>query len=191
MPKIIQYKIIFRLLSLMLLFSIYSKNTIAQNFFLNAGFSATDLQLDTGIPAIDNNSSVESGYHLGFAIRNSYGLNINHHFGFGIDIDKINGDTLLALRALDYQYNLTPNWRTGVFLGAIKLESGAAQNGFYLGFNIMRDQWRKNLDLGFELRHGSGLARDRLPSERLNVTNNRPDVFLDYVSAVFFLSWRL
>lgn len=184
-----RYSIRSIVLAMLLLFA--SHLASAQDFFVNAGLNVHTSDLFTGIPEEDNNSDTDVGYLLGLGVRTRYGYSKRHHFGFGVDFGKINSDSILGLRALDYQYDIREKIRLGAFFGAAKLKSGASQNGFYLGAGLtFYEVWNK-VNLGVELRHGNGLARDRLPSEqRPDGPRLKPDVFIDFVSLAFFLGWN-
>ena len=167
----------------------FSINTVAQDFFVKIGADAQTVNQDTGIENIDQNDDLDFSYHIGIGIHKNFGRHDQHFFGFGVDFGQVNNDATLGLRAIDYQYEFSPNWRAGFFFGAIKLESGAAQNGFYTGLNLLREKWNNSIDIGFEIRHGNGLGRDRLPDEP-GGPDLSPDIFLDFISTSVFIGWH-
>ena len=160
---------------------------------LTAGVQTHQVRFDTTDPEIDSEQPSDTGYHLGIAARRHLGKNDQHRFGFGIDIDEILGDTLIGLRALDYQYLWTSKLRTGLFFGAASLDTGASQNGFYFGSSISATNIiEEGLDLVLEARAGGGLARDRLldSDPAAPEDDNRPDIFLDFLAISLSVSYR-
>ncbi len=165
----------------------FAHSGYAAEISINAGIQNHSVELDTGDAATDNQDSSDSGFHLGISIKNTYGQNKNHYFGVGIDLDDILGDQVIGYRALDYERAFGNHWRAGAFFGAATLDSGLPQNGYYTGFNLSYDRFFENLGLSFEVRHGNGLARDRLLSS--DPGGEKPDIFLDYTAVALQLRW--
>ena len=158
---------------------------------VSIGANTHSVEYLTGDEAIDNNTVNDSGYHLGFGIKNQYGKSQTHYFGFGIDVNEIDGSQLISYRALDYEKSWGSQFRTGAFFGAASLDSGLPQNGYYAGFNLSYANLIKGMDLVAEYRVGDGLARDR--QSRLGdpaVEDGKPDVFLDFKSIALMARWR-
>ena len=129
-----------------------------------------------------------SDFSLGLGMLNELGENGRHHLGFGLDIQNVLDDRLLGLRAVDYQYQATQKFRFGAFIGAATVNTGASQNGYYLGANAAWMEILPNLDIVLELRRADGLARDTLPSDELDIS--RPDIFMDVNFSAVLLRWR-
>lgn len=126
-----------------------------------------------------------SGAYLSVGTNKLFG---RHGLGFGIDVGKLAGHTELAYRALNYRYLIGDNMTIGAFFGASSLDTGLPQNGYYVGFSTTYLDLFYGFDLSATLRHGNGLARDRLLSD--DPVSSRPDIFLDYTSAAMGLVWR-
>lgn len=147
-------------------------------------YTVKQLEEDNSLP---DESESGTGLHLGLSVKKGFGDHNQHWFGFGVDRDQIMGQRMLALRALDYEYQLTNQVRLGAFFGAATLDTGLPQNGYYTGFNASYLDIMKNLDLVAEFRHGNGLARDRrLQSDPMG---ERPDMFLDFTSLALSVRW--
>lgn len=95
---------------------------------------------------------------------------------------------MLALRALDYEYELNEAMRIGAFFGAATLDTGLPQNGYYTGVNASYLNIIDKLDLVVEARYGSGLARDRKLAS--DPSGDRTDMFLDFTSIALSLRWN-
>ncbi|WGO98823.1 hypothetical protein QFX18_01955 [Saccharophagus degradans] len=161
----------------------------AYEFNLAAGlqsYSVQQLEEDNSLP---DEAESGTGLHLGASVKNNYGDSNKHWFGFGVDIDRIMGQKMLALRALDYEYELNEDMRIGAFFGAATLDTGLPQNGYYTGVNASYLNIIDKLDLVVEARYGSGLARDRklLASDP---SGERTDMFLDFTSIALSLRWN-
>lgn len=161
----------------------------AYEFNFSAGlqsYSVDQLAEDNSLP---NESESGTGLHLGASVKNKYGETQKHWFGFGVDIDRIMGQRMLALRALDYEYQLSERVRVGTFFGAATLDTGLPQNGYYTGINASYLNIIDKLDVVVEARYGNGLARDR---KRLTTDpdGERPDMFLDFTSIALTLRWN-
>lgn len=160
---------------------------------LSIGWQSHQAQLETRVPEIDASDPDDSGYRVGFAVRRSLGESKNHKFGFGVNIDEVLGDTLVGLRALDYQYQFTNQFRAGLFFGAASLDSGSFQDGYYFGGSARAtDVFSDGVDIFLELSRGSGLARDRLleTDPQPPAGERSPDIFLDFNAAVVGISYR-
>ena len=131
-----------------------------------------------GIDVADGDTG--SGHILSMKIHSPHGDSQQHLLGAGVDIVDINGQQLLAFRAVDYQWVNSHDYRIGAFIGAASLDSGAAQTGYYLGGNISKPNIYKSLGLSWEIAISSGLGRDRLPTDP---EGQRPDIFMDIYSS--------
>jgi len=168
--------------------TILSAESTAAEFFVNMGFS--HLATETLISTVEAETLSESssGYQFGGGIRTAQGSQNQHIFGFGIDVTRVLGDSMVGVRALDYQYQINSQWRVGGFFGAATLDSGLPQNGYYGGINTSWLEQVLGADIMLEIRRGDGLARDRLLAS--DPPGYRPDIFLDFTGASLMLNWR-
>lgn len=154
--------------------------------FADAGinFSQLGIRLD-GSPA----DTKKLGGAAHFAIGARRAVSDRSDLGVRAELDDIDGDMLLSVRALDYRYRFHNPLAVSVFLGASRLDLATPAYGYYYGAGV---QWRNllpNIDLGLDLRYGDKIARDKLlPSDP--PSTKRPDSFYDLTGATLSLSYR-
>lgn len=140
--------------------------------------------LDSTLPPTTGDT--QTGYHVGIGARRS--VSERQDLGVRVELDDIDGDTLLAVRALDYRFRFGRHLAAGAFLGAARYDVAAPAYGLYIGLGV---QWRdvlKGWDLGLDARYAADVARDDLfPTDP---AGNRPDIFYDIQSATLSLSRR-
>lgn len=163
---------------------------VAVEVTFSAGYQSHELDWSTTNAEFDNQDFSDSGYDFGLSIKNGVGKNKRHFIGSGVDVHSISGDQVIGLRAIDYEYALSDQFRLGGFFGAASIDTGLAQHGYYMGLNT-NYFFSEALSIGLEFKHGWGLARDRLVDGDPVSDINRPDIFLDYYALGFQLNWRL
>lgn len=128
----------------------------------------------------------ESGLHLGFGARRSVGERSD--LSVRVELDTVDSDLLLAIRALDYRFHLSDRFALCAFLGAARLDLATPAYGYYLGAG---GQWKDiapGWDLGLDLRLGDKVARDNLlPGDP---QGGMPDNFHDIYGVSLSLSYR-
>jgi hypothetical protein len=152
--------------------------------FVDLGFNATRVEADIAtLP--DTISSTQSGVHLGAGVRRALR---SGSIGARIELDDVDSDLLLAVRALDYQRYLSERIAIGAFLGAARLDLATPAYGYYLGGGMRLRDVLPSWDLGIDLRLGDKIARDNLlPSDP---QGGRPDNFYDLTGISLYLSRR-
>lgn len=106
----------------------------------------------------------DSGLHLGFGARRN--VNERSDFGFRLELDTIDSDLFLAVRALDYRRHPSERLAYSVFVGAARLELATPAYGYYFGAGVELEELFPNWNLNVDLRLGDELARDNvLPSD--------------------------
>jgi hypothetical protein len=116
---------------------------------------------------------------------------VSGHVDLGVraELDDIDGQMLLAVRALDYRYRFNNPLALSFFVGAARYDLATPAYGYYLGGGV---QWRnllRNVDLGLDVSYADKVARDKLlPDDP--VADPRPDIFYDISSAKLSLSYR-
>ena len=152
--------------------------------FFDVGVSSTHVEADIAtLPATI--TSTQSGLHLGAGVRRALQRG---SIGARIELDDIDGDSLLAVRALDWERQLTERIAVGAFLGAARLNLATPAYGYYLGGGIRLRELLAGWDLGIDLRLGDKIARDNLlPSDP---QGGRPDNFYDLSGISVYLSRR-
>jgi len=169
----------------------FALNTSAVEYKLSAGYQNHDADWETTNAEFDSQDFSDSGYNVAFVIKNNFGRDKNHFIGAGIDAHSILDERVIGYRAIDYEYKFNESWRLGGFFGAASIDSGLPQNGYYMGINgsyLFTD----SLSVSIEIKHGNGLARDRLLADdpEGDPEINRPDIFLDYVATGILLNWH-
>lgn len=154
--------------------------------FVDAGINLSEVavRLD-GSPA--ENESLGVASH--FAIGARRAVSERSDLGVRAELDDIDDEMLLSVRALDYRYRFRNPLAVSVFIGASRLDLATPAYGYYYGAGV---QWRNllpNIDLGLDLRYGDKIARDKvLPSDP--PSTKRPDSFYDLTGATLSLSYR-
>jgi hypothetical protein len=154
--------------------------------FADAGINFTELavRLD-GSPA----EVKHPGTAAHFAIGARRAVSERSDLGVRAELDDIDGNRMLSVRALDYRYRFRNPLAVSVFLGASHLDLATPAYGYYYGAGV---QWRNllpNIDVGLDLRYGDKIARDKvLPSDP--PSTKREDAFYDVTGATLSVSYR-
>jgi len=127
-----------------------------------------------------------TGLHLGVGVRRD--LPKGGNIGVRLEIDDVDSNTLLAIRALDYRFNLSQRLAINAFAGAARLDLATPAYGYYFGGGVQFKDLRPKLDLSVDLRYGDKIARDNLlPTDP---QGGSPDNFYDLTGVSVYLSWR-
>jgi hypothetical protein len=112
----------------------------------------------------------------------------NGSIGARVELDDVDGDALLAVRALDYRRHLTPRLAVTGFLGAARLDLATPAYGYWLGGGVQLKELLPGWDLGVDLRYGDKIARDNLlPTDP---QGGKQDNFYDLSGIAVYLSRR-
>lgn len=156
--------------------------------FVDAGINVGSLQIriGDGSPKRDEDTGVAP--HFAIGARRS--VSARSDLGVRAEIDDIDGDMLLSVRALDYRYRFHNPLALSLFAGASRYDLATPAYGYYYGAGV---QWRDVLpgfDLGLDLRYADKIARDKklLPGDP--GSDPRPDSFYDVTNATLSLSYR-
>jgi hypothetical protein len=152
--------------------------------FFDVGVNHTRVESDIATLA-DKPTSTETGLHFGVGVRR--GLR-QGSIGARVELDVIDGDRLLALRAFDYRRHLSERLALTAFLGAARLDLATPAHGYYVGGGLQLKEIVAEWDLGLDVRLGDKLARDNLlPTDP---QGGRPDNFYDLSGVSIYLSRR-
>jgi hypothetical protein len=153
---------------------------VAAEVLLDLGFNATSIDADLGTQPGNEISTDASGLHLGFGLRREL---TRGSIGARLELDDLDGDLLLAVRALDYGRHVSERFTLTAFAGAARLDLATPAYGWYLGGGVLlKDLWPR-WSVGLEVRFGDKLARDNF--DPLAV---RPDDFYDLSGVTLYLS---
>jgi hypothetical protein len=153
--------------------------------FVDLGAHSTRVEADIA-NAVTKATSTESGLHVGIGVRRM--LAGRGEIGVRLELDNVDSDLLLAVRAFDYRYRLSDRFAIGAFIGAARLDLATPAYGYYLGGGVHVAKVLPEWDLGAELRIGDKIARDNLlPSDP---QGGRPDNFYDLTGVSLYLTRR-
>jgi hypothetical protein len=150
---------------------------------LEIGINATRVAAD--VATLAKTESTSTGLHLGAGVSRALRQG---SIGVRAELDDVDGDRLLALRALDYEHRLSERLSIGGFFGAARLDLATPAYGYYLGGGVRLRKLFADWDLGVDLRLGDKIARDNLlPSDP---QGGRPDNFYDLKGVSVYLGRR-
>jgi hypothetical protein len=150
--------------------------------FVDFGINGT--RIDAAIATLPQNvESDASGLHLGGGFRRELARG---SIGARIELDDLDGDLLVAVRALDYRRHISPRLAVTAFGGAARLGLDTPAQGWYFGAGVqLKDLWPR-WSLSLDLRYGDKLARDNvLPTDP---QGGSPDNFYDLSGVTIYLS---
>lgn len=147
--------------------------------FVDFGFNDTNIEAD--IAALPETVETDaSGLHLGLGFRREL---TKGSIGARLELDDLDGESLLAVRAFDYRRHLSERFALTAFAGAARLDLDTPAYGWYLGGGVqLKDLWPR-WSLGVDLRIGDKLARDNFDNQA-----PRPDDFYDLRAVSLYLS---
>ncbi|MEP7242276.1 MAG: capsule assembly Wzi family protein [Gammaproteobacteria bacterium] len=155
--------------------------------FVDAGLNANRVHIDLAAEQPATRTSWAIGPHFALGARRA--VSDRSDLGARLELDSIDGHTLLAVRALDYRYRFGGPIALSVFIGAARYALATPAYGEYFGAGL---QWRNLLpgwDAAVDLRYAKKVARDHLlPSDP--VSSTQPDSFYDILSPTISLTRR-
>lgn len=153
--------------------------------FVDLGVHTTRVEADIATLAVKP-TSTESGLHVGVGLRRA--LRGRGEIGARLELDNVDSDLLLAVRAFDYRFWRSERFALGAFIGAARLDLATPAYGYYLGGGVHLKELLPGWDLSAELRYGDKIARDNLlPSDP---QGGRPDNFYDLSGISVYFSRR-
>lgn len=153
------------------------------DLFVDVGVHGTHVEAD--VATLTRTTTSESGLHLGAGLRRELA---NGSIGARVELDDIDGNALLAVRALDYRRHLTQRFAVTAFLGAARLDLATPAYGYYLGTGVeLKDVW-PSWSVSLDLRYGDKIARDNLAPT--DPQGGRDDNFYDLSGISLYLSRR-
>lgn len=155
--------------------------------FVDSGINANRVRIivDEFVPKTKTDLDIAPHFAVGVRRR----ATANGDLGARLEIDQIDGEYLLAVRALDYRYRFRGPLAVSAFLGAARYDLATPAYGYYGGIGV---QWRDILprfDLNLDARFADKVARDKLlPTDPGVILRN--DIHYDIASASLYLSYR-
>jgi len=155
--------------------------------FVDAGINFSQVTILPGDGTPRHTTSNEVAPHIGLGARRA--VSERSDLGVRVEIDRIEGEALLAVRALDYRYRFRNPLAVSAFIGAARYDLATPAYGYYLGAGV---QWRDILpqfDVGLDWRYADKVARDKLLASDPAI-DPRPDIFYDISGWSLSLSRR-
>ena len=156
------------------------------DIFVDAGAISYQVRTDLTNGDIRITGPRKAGSH--FAVGARRAVSEHNDLGARIELDDIQGHSLVGVRLIDYRYRFRGPLALGGFLGAARYALGTPAYGIYYGVGA---QWRNILpgfDIGIDYRVDNSVARDHLlPSDP---QSPRPDSFYDITGEVLSLSYH-
>jgi hypothetical protein len=155
--------------------------------FVDAGVNASRVLIRLGDGTGPTPTSTQIAPHVGIGARRA--VSDQSDLGVRAEFDRIDGELLIAVRALDYRYRFHNPLAFSAFLGAARYDLATPAYGYYYGMGV---QWRNvlpNVDVGIDVRYADKIARDKLlPTDPSS--NPRPDSFYDVTGGTLSLTYR-
>ncbi|HVP35257.1 MAG TPA: capsule assembly Wzi family protein [Steroidobacteraceae bacterium] len=162
-------------------------DTHGAEWFVDLGANANSVRTDINGQAPITTTPVGFGGHFGLGARRA--VSTHNDLGVRLELDEVDGHSLIGARAIDYRYRYDNGLALGLFAGVDRYDLATPAYSVYFGAGV---QWRNFLrglpgwDLGLDFRYAQNVARDRvLPSD---VTGPRPESFYKISSGVLYLS---
>jgi hypothetical protein len=154
-------------------------------YFVDLGVSTIRVESKIGTRQSTINRT-DSGIHVGVGARRM--INERSDIGVRIELDRVDSDLLLAVRALDYRRHISERLAYSVFGGAARLDLATPAYGWYFGGGITLKNLADTWDLNVDLRIGDKVARDNLlPTDPQGIAS---DNFHDVTGISVYLSRR-
>ena len=154
--------------------------------FIDVGLKTGRLKYEYDVGRVAPVSNTMGSAHLALGVRRAF--NSHSDFGTRLELDNVRGRPLMALRAIDYRYRLTPNFAPGLFFGVARYAGPTPAIGWYGGVGL---QWRNVLprwDIAVDINFGDKLQRDKLaPGESAGIW---PDAYYVLTSKTIYISRR-
>ena len=151
--------------------------------FLDVGLHGAHVEAD--VATFTRTTTTQTGVHLGAGVRRELARG---SVGARAEIEDVDGDVLLAVRALDYRRHLTERFAVTAFLGAARLDLATPAYGYYFGAGVQLKEIWPNWSLSVDARYGDKIARDNLlPSDP---QGGKPDNFYDLSGIAVYLGRR-
>jgi hypothetical protein len=157
----------------------------AAEAFIDIGASSSRLEATVANQAATIDTS-SSSVHLGIGVQRR--LSGGNDIGVRLELDDVDSELLLALRLVDYRFNVSERLGFDAFFGAARLSLGTPAYGYYLGGGVQFKELVAKWDLGIDVRYGDKIARDNvLPTDP---QGGSPDNFYDLTGVSVYLSRR-
>jgi hypothetical protein len=154
--------------------------------FVEAGASFNKVKIEPDENVFLNEQN--TGAHVAVGARRA--VSDRSDLGARLELDDVDGHTLLSVRAIDYRYRFRSPLALGVFIGASRYDLATPAYGLYAGAGV---QWRNIMpgwDVGLDVRTALKVARDHLLPSDPHTNPVRDDSFYTIRSLSFAVTRR-
>jgi hypothetical protein len=151
---------------------------------VGANVNRVHTDLEPGIPVTTSKLGFDP--HFGLGARRA--VSANNDLGVRLEVDQVDGHSLIGVRAIDYRYRFTDSFALGAFGGVARYNVATPAYSLYFGVGGL---WRDILpkwDLGLDLRYAQNVARDHVLAS--DPPGDRPETFYKIETALLYLSRR-
>ena len=161
---------------------------LGAELFIDAGVNVSQVQIRLGDATPTMTTDLEVAPHFGVGARRS--VSVSSDLGVRLELDRIDDEMLLSVRALDYRYRFRSPLALSFFVGASRYDLATPAYGYYLGGGVRAAQPAA----GVRCRHRPALLRQDSARQAACLTIRqaapRPDSFYDISGAALSLSYR-
>ena len=166
----------------------YGGSTVdpSAEIFVDAGVNASKVRIDLDGVSPATRTPLHVAPHFALGARRA--VSDRSDLGARLELDDVDGHTLLAVRAIDYRYRFSGPLALSVFIGAARYDLATPAYGEYFGAGLQWRNVRPGWDVGLDLKYAKKVARDHLlPSDPMSV---QPDSFYDITSSTLSITRR-
>jgi hypothetical protein len=163
-------------------------STSDNEFFIEAGTNYSSVTGILGVDIPNESTDWEPDFHLGVGARRR--VSERSDFGVRLEVDRVQGEQLLSVRALDYRFRWTRRLALSGFFGVGRYEVGLPAYGYYWGAGVQYRDVLPGWDVGVDLRHHEKLGRDKVLPDDPPSTPDRTRLFFDVDGATLYVSRR-
>jgi hypothetical protein len=154
--------------------------------FVDAGVNVSRVRadLEPGIPITTSKWGFDP--HFGLGARRA--VSANNDLGVRLEVDQVDGHSLIGVRLLDHRYRFSDHFALGPFVGVARYNLATPAYSMYFGLGAALRDVLPKWDIGVDFKHAQNIARDHvLASDPQGV---RPDSFYKIDSGILYLSRR-
>jgi hypothetical protein len=142
-----------------------------------------EIMLDLG-PNVPTDPAAD--FHAAIGARRAVGG--RHDLGVRLELDSVEGRSLVSVRAVDYRFRFTRHLAAGAFFGAARYDLSPAAYGYYMGAGLQYLDVFSGWDLGLDFRLHEKLTRDKVLASDPPLTVQLPRRVLDITGASLYVS---
>lgn len=157
--------------------------------FVDLGGSYGSLKKIFGVDIPNERTDSEVSPHVAIGARRA--VSRRSDFGVRMELDRLDGESLLSFRAVDYRYRYSQKLAVNGFFGAARYDFGLPSYGYYWGVGVQIVDLLPGWDLSLDARHHEKLGRDKTLPDDPPSTPDRTRLFFDADTVALYLSRRL